>query len=213
MNCIISFANSRGNYLKSLDRLENSLKGRFDGQFIGYRGEQSIGAPSHQDNPYAFKVYAFRAAMKAGFKKILYLDSSVYAIKDVSPVFDFIERQGYVMQEAGHYIRDWCNEETLNTMKLKREDLGDKLMYGNAGLLGLDMDNPLARVFFFHWSLWMEAGLFKGSWSNHRHDMTIGSIVANELGMKYQKGDQILQYAGPHDPVLNDSIVFKAQGL
>lgn len=210
---IISFANSRGNYLKALDRLENSLKGRFDGHFIGYREESTIGAPLHQENPYAFKIHAFRAAKRAGFNKILYVDSSVFAVMDVQPVFDIIERDGYIMQEAGHYIRDWCNDATLKALELTRADLGDQLMYGNAGMLGLDFDNPIAQSFFFQWSLAMEAGLFKGNWSDHRHDMTLGSIIANRLGMKYQPGDQILQYAGPDQPAQNETIIFKAQGI
>lgn len=213
MNCIISFANSRGNYYKALDRLENSLHGRFDGHFIGYREESSIGAPPHLYNPYAFKIHAFRAALKAGFKKILYLDSSVFAIKDVQPSFDIIERDGYLMQEAGHYIRNWCNEACLKFYRLTREGLGNQLMYGNAGMLGLDFDNYRAKEFFFQWSLGMEAGLFKGEWSNHRHDMTVGSIIANRLGMKYQSGDQILQYGAPEEVAQNDSIIFKAQGI
>lgn len=210
---IISFANSRGNYYKALDRLENSLRGRFDGHFIGYRDEASIGAPPHLENPYAFKVYAFRAALRAGFKRILYVDSCVFAVADVQPAFDLVERDGYLMQEAGHYIRDWCNDATLKALQIKREDLGDQLMYGNAGLLGLDFNNPIAQSFFFQWSLGMEAGLFKGGWHDHRHDMAIGSIIANKLGMKYQPGDQILQYAGPDVPVQNETIIFKANGL
>lgn len=210
---IISFANSRGNYYKAMDRLENSLRDRFEGHFIGYRDEGSIGAPHHQDNPYAFKVYAIRAALKAGFKKVLYLDSAVFAIANVQPAFDLIEKDGYLMQEAGHYIRDWCNDETLRAMQLTKDDLGNWLMYGNAGMLGLDFNNPLAKAFFFQWSLGMEAGLFKGDWANHRHDMTIGSIIANKLGMKFQPGDQILQYGSPDGPIQNETIIFKAQGI
>lgn len=213
MNCIISFANNRGNYYAALDRLENSLHGRFDGHFIGYRDEASIGAPPHLENPYAFKVYAFRAAFKAGFRKILYVDSCVFAVADVQPAFDLIEKDGYLMQEAGHYLRNWCNDATLQGLGLTREDLGDWLMYGNAGMLGLDFDHPTAKAFFFQWALAMEAGLFKGSWDDHRHDMTLGSIIANQLGMKYQPGDQILQYARPDEPVQNETIIFKANGL
>ena len=72
----------------------------------------------------------------------------------------------------------------------------------------------------------MLAGLFKGNWDNstgsesedprckgHRHDLAIGSIFANYLEMKYQKGDEILEYAAPEAPIKNDTIIFKAQGL
>lgn len=213
MNCIISFANSAGNYYKALDRLENSLNSRFSGHFIGYRDEASIGAPPHIENPYAFKVYAFRAALKAGCSRILYVDSSVFAVATVDPIFDIIAQQGYIMQEAGHYLNRWCNEDTRRAYNISDEEWNKWLMYGNAGLLGLDFENHKAKEFFFQWSLGMERGFFKGDWSNHRHDMTIGSIIANRLGMKYQPGDQILQYAGMEEATANETIIFKASGI
>ena len=58
---VASFANERGNYLLGLDRLGESL-GRQMGSpaefdFHGFRGEASVGAPPHLENPYAFKIY------------------------------------------------------------------------------------------------------------------------------------------------------------
>ena len=43
--------------------------------------------------------------------------------------------------------------------------------------------------------------------------MTCGSIIANQLGMKYHSGNTILQYAAPEDEPINETIVFKAQGI
>jgi hypothetical protein len=212
-NAIISFANHRGNYLRAMHRLETSLQNNFNGKFIGFTGEASIGAPLHTDNPYAFKVYAFKKALELGYKKILYLDSSVYAVANVQPAFDLIERDGYIMQEAGQYCRDWTNQNALDYFAITREDLGYQVMYGNAGLLGLNFDTEIANHFFQAWESAMLSGAFKGSWSDHRHDMTCGSIIANRLGMKFQSGNEILEYAGPEDPVKNNTIIFRAQGM
>jgi hypothetical protein len=212
--CVISFANNRGNYYAGLDRLHQSMQefGKCI-NFIGFRDEDSIGAPYHQDNPYAFKLYCFRKALKMGFTKILYVDASVFAVRDVYPIFNRIKEQGYLMQEAGHYLKDWCNELCREWYKLSTHELSTFLMYGNAGLLGLDFSNPIAEKFFFQWWHGMTMGMFRGDWSNHRHDMTVGSIIANRLGMQYIKGDQILQYSSIDWPPINDSIIFKANGL
>jgi hypothetical protein len=45
--------------------------------------------------------------------------------------------------------------------------------------------------------------------------MTAGSIIANLLGMNnnFFASNEILQYASPNDEVLNDTIIFKAQGM
>lgn len=211
---IVTFANDRGNYRKAADRLSDSLKKFSDVPLQIYTNESWIGAPLHQDNPYAFKIFCIENTLKnSGTQQVLWLDSSVYAVKDIQPIWDLIDRDGYVMQEAGHVVGNWCNDNTLMYYNLTREDALKIPMYGNAGLLGLDFSKSVSRHFFHWWKIAMECGLFKGSWDDHRHDMTCGSIIANRLCMKYQPGDTILQYAAPEDPVLNDSIIFKAQGL
>src|SRR4051812_15502083 len=104
---VVSFANEHGNYLKGLERLSESLKGKLHGDFAGFVGEESIGAPRHEDNPYAFKVYAIDLLINSGYTQILWLDSSVYAVKNVMPVFDEIASRGYIMQDAGHAVGNW----------------------------------------------------------------------------------------------------------
>lgn len=214
MKAIVSLATKNGNYVNRLARLEESLKNNFDGDFFGFIGEHSVGAPRHIENPYAFKIYAINAVREQGYNQILWLDSSVFAIKNVQPVFDEIDKDGFIMQEAGHYVSDWCNDAALAYFKLLRQDARGMLMYGNAGFLGLDFNITIGREFFTAWEDSMKAGAFKGDWSDHRHDMSAGSIIANKLGMhkKYKSGNEWLQYAGPYDATANDTIIFKAQG-
>src|SRR5664279_5173232 len=101
---IISFANNRGNYYRALARLQQSMDRHWNGDFIGFTDELSVGAPLHLDNPYAFKIYCFREALRRGYREILYVDSSVFAVRNVSPVFEIMRKDGYIMQESGHYI-------------------------------------------------------------------------------------------------------------
>ena len=224
--CIISFANSRGNYVKSLARLSESLRNNFDGDFLAFVGEQSIGAPLHSENPYAFKIYAWYEAIRRGYTHILWLDSSCFAIKNTKPIFDKIDQQGYIMQEAGHLAGTWTNDNALAYFGISRDQAMKMPCYGNAGFLGLKINSEIPNHFFTTWAHSMDAGMFKGDWTNedhsqssderckgHRHDMSCGSIIANDLGMKYESGQRWLQYGGVFDEVLNDSIIIKAQGL
>lgn len=213
MKAIVSLANKRGNYIKGLARLSESLRDNFDGDFLGYTSERQVGAPLHQDNPYAFKVYAIRKAIEAGYTQVLWLDASCFAIKNVQPIFDVIESEGYIMQEAGHMVGDWCDEGALDYFNLQRCDAMKMPMYGNAGFLGLNFESPNGIEFFKQWEQSALDGVFKGSWANHRHDMTCGSIIANRLGMKYKSGNEWLQYAGVYEETANDTIIIKAQGL
>ena len=213
MRAIVSFANERGNYLKGLKRLEDSLKGRDSNTFYGLIGESLVGAPKHLENPYAFKIYAWKCVMAQKFKKILWVDASVVAVNDLQPVWDKIDEQGYIMQYAGHLVGNWCNDRTLEYFNISRSEAMSMPMYGNAGFLGLDLDNPIAKQFFQSWEQSMLDGQFKGSWQDHRHDMTCGSIIANKLGMKFESGEEWLHYAPVEQPPKNDKVIFHASGL
>lgn len=207
-------------------RLMATLENRYDGDILFWTKESDVGAPLHTDNPYAFKIYAFEKAKSLGYKNILWLDASVYCVNDVQPVFDIIEKEGYIMQYAGQKLGAWANDNCLEYFNLTRDDAMDIICYGNAGFLGLNFDFEISNKFFELWKKAAIDGIFKGAWNNnnkteskderckgHRHDLTCGSIIAHKLGMEYKKGTEWLQYAAPDDAVLNDTIIFKAQGI
>lgn len=200
-----------GSYVRGQDRLRNSLNNvGYKGTFLGWTAEHQIGAPMHSENPYAFKISAFREAERQGHRYIMWLDASVWAIKDVQPIFEHIAEHGYIMQYAGHNCGDWANDNCLNYFDLSREDASKMKMYGNAGFLGLDLWDTRATTFLHAWEKSMKAGAFTGNWSNHRHDMVCGSIIANRLSMEYQSSEKWLNYGT--EP-LNDKVYLLAQGL
>jgi hypothetical protein len=222
--CVINLASGR--YWKGQLRLMETLNFNWGGDLLFFSEESQLNAPPHLDNPYAFKIYAFREAIRRGYNSILWLDASVYCEKNPKSVFEHIEREGYIMQEAGHLVGTWCNDHTLNYFGLTRDEAMEMTMYGNAGFLGLSTYSEKAMMFLDMWEASMKAGCFKGAWNNgnktesnderckgHRHDMTCGSIIANRLGMVYQSGNEILQYKAPNDLPNNDTIIFGGQGI
>ena len=201
-----------GRYVKGQNRLLRSLiETEYKDIFLSWTSEQVIGAPLHRDNPYAFKIYGFEKGVEVA-DSVLWLDASVWAVKDETPIFEHIVRYGYIMQEAGHNCGRWANDRCLEYFGLTRAEASKMIMYGNAGFLGLNKNDTIAMEFFRLWKQSMLDGIFKGNWDNHRHDMVCGSIIANELGMKYQKGNELLAYASPEQEV-NESIILKACGV
>jgi len=220
---IVSFANENGNYIKAQQRLRNSLNGKTDADLLMFVGENSINAPLHSKIPYAFKIYSILRAYEMGYTSILYLDTSAYAIADANPIFEIIERDGYFMEEAGHYCGTWTNDKTLNYFDITRDQAMNMTMY-SAGFTGLDFKCLDAREFFDRWVDSMH--YFNGQWNNlaeteskdkrcqgHRHDMSCASIIANQLRMKYQSGGSYFQYAAPDDIKLKESVIFYVQGM
>ena len=218
---------STGNYIVGQDRLRSTLSGFYDGDLLFFTDENQFGSPTHKENPYAFKTYAFQHALSLGYKKILWLDASIYAIKDITPVWDIIERDGYIMQNAGWNCGQWSNNKSLEYFGLTRDEALGMPMYGNAGLLGLDLNKELPKIFLERWHKASQDGIFKGAWNNnaitesddirclgHRHDMSVGSIIANLLDMSYINSSQIMQYgSAPFEQPMNDSICLKAYGI
>ena len=190
-------------------RLHNSLPNE---AVLIYRSEKEVGAPNHHDNPYAFKIYAIEKALSLGYKKILWLDASVYAVKDIEPVWQWLDEKGIFMEDAGHYAGSWCNDVALEYFGVSREQAMTMPMFA-AGYCGFDFDNPISIEFFRAWKASMLAGMFKGDWSNHRHDMVCGSIIANKMGLSFSTGGNFFAYVGEVFGTPKESVVFHLKGL
>lgn len=199
--CIVSLATGPERYHLGLRRLEDSTREFCTTDQIAtdfYAGVEPVGAPSHDLNPYAFKVYAIQQARDAGFNQVLWLDACHVQVKSALPVFDWLTEKGIFLEEAGHLVGSWCNEYTLRYFGISREEAMKMPMFA-AGYCGFDFRRPESIEFFAEWKESMLNGCFKGSWIDHRHDMTCGSIIANKRGLvpKYSPGGQFFAYVGP----------------
>lgn len=197
---------STPNYALGQKRLAASLNGYKKLMLNDYT---AINSPTHQESPYEFKVWAIEAALQLD-DVALWADSSMKLVGDLSKIEKIIIEDGYFFQEAGHYVRDWSTDETLKYFGLTRET--NYLMF-IAGLIGINKNNLLAMQWFKEWKKSAIDGHFRGPWDRHRHDMLCGSIVAEELGMKYKRGGSFIAYLGPGYSDPEPGIVFTCQGL
>ena len=192
-------------YLAGQRRLKASL-GNWPS--LMYTKYEEIGSPTHQESPYEFKIWT----IERGFEVddiVLWLDASVKLVGDLNKVEEIIKRDGYFMEEAGAYVDDWCNDHTRNYFNLTEKGM---IMF-SAGLLGLNLKSEKAMQFFYHWKNAAQAGCFKGDWSNHRHDMTSASIIAQRMGLTYQRGGSHTAYIGPGYSAPEPEVVFHLIGL
>ena len=206
---VVNFSSKE--YRRGQQRLSGSLNGYKQLMLNDY---VSIGSPSHKESPYQFKIHAIESAMKLD-PVVLWCDGSMWRVGDLSVIENIIKTDGYFMSEAGHWVGRWTNQFTRNYFKLTPEESkvpGGFRMF-SAGFLGLNRDSPIAMEFFKQWKASALAGCFRGSWSDHRHDMTAGSIIAQRLGMKYQRGGQHMAYIGEGYTQPEPGAVFYLQGL
>ncbi len=196
--CIINYSEGHW-YPRGQARLVKSLASvNFAGNVLLFDGSMIKGCPTHQQSPYAFKYWIFDYVRKKGYDYVLWLDSSFWAIKSLTPLFNRIAAIGYVLQTSdGYKLGNWCSDIALKNLGYTREKSFSMVMH-DGGLIGLHMHNEKALNFLRQMIEYSLDGItFKGAWKNnkqqvskhprvlgHRHDMSVGCMVADKLGMK-----------------------------
>lgn len=209
---IVNLINNDG-YLSGQERLKEAVKIYTDIPLFTFTSESEVLSPLHKDNPYAFKIYAIEEARRQGYNKILWLDASVFPVKDITPVFDWLTEKGIFLEEAGHYAGTWSPQYVLDYFGITKEQAMQMPMFA-AGYCGFDFNNPISIEFFAEWKESMLNGMFKGSWQDHRHDMTCGSIIANNRGLLplFSPGGQFFAYIGESFGEPKESVCFHLKG-
>lgn len=193
--CIISCGVAQGHYHVGIDRLERSLN------FVGWAGETILrkeyppNSPEHGgDNQYNFKVWAFQEAFDKGFEVVLWCDSSLYAVENPMPIFDYINVHGIYCFKSGYSLAETATDKLLNYAGYSREQMMDVSEFAT-GCLGINISNPKGKEFFQRWKDAMQAGMFGGSRvhdlsdSQHpyfkfsRQDQSNSSMVLYQMGI------------------------------
>lgn len=207
--CVINFARG-GWYRRGQSRLVDSLTKTgfvWPNEFLGFEDEEVIGAPAHEQCPYGFKPHAIEWARVSGFDLALWCDASVFAIRDIRPLFDWILTHGHAFfynTNCGPFCSDAC----LNTFGVTREQSFDIPML--AGLcMAFDLRNKRTLEFLSRWLAAARDGVtFQGAHDNqnnavstdprvkgHRHDQSAASLIAHQLCMPLISGpDTFFQY-------------------
>jgi len=159
--------------------------------------------PSHKEVPYGFKIFAIEEAIKAGHKKILWLDSPCKIIKSLDPIYDLIEKDGYFFTLDGWNVGQWCKDTALRPLGISR-DQAFRIPVIVAKHFGFDVSSKkFMNILDKMKNLLYEnnGDVYRGAWTNnnrevsydkrvlgHRHDQTVISVLA------YQENIEIKDY-------------------
>lgn len=210
-SCVVSFADSAGSYQKKMLRLEQSLKGNFDGDFLGFTSYDQIGCEPHSVIPYKFKPYAIQKAIDMGYELILWVDSPVYCIKPITAVFEQIDRDGYLLfDNIGFSLGDFSSDKQLDHFGITRNDAWS-IKQVMACVMGFKFNKPshekntgvIERLEWFNQYKNLADSLYKGEWDNddlteskdarvrgNRHDQSVISCIAHAYKLKITNAQQ-----------------------
>jgi len=193
--CIVNVATE--SYAEWQQIMVNSINKYGEGiPVLAWRGQLPKGSPLHGGMPYAFKAYAIKEALDQGFKKILWLDTSMYMINYWGDFWDELGKRGALFWECDTGATGfWCGDSAMNLLGKTREELFNiPLMQG--GVFAFDFSDAKARkIWEFYWHH-VHSGALLGLWRKehgfvskdsrvhgHRHDMPILSVACADNDM------------------------------
>lgn len=190
--CIINVGTD--GYAKISDRLNSSLNSvGYSGGRLIYSGRLPEGSPTHQENPYAFKIYAIEQALKLGYKQILWVDSSLYPVRPLDDIINYINDKGFYMFRTGYNLAHSVSDRTLKYAGIDR-DIAERITEYASGCVGLNFNKLDSKAVFDTWEQYMLDGQFKGSRSHdnqsndprflfHRQDQSCLSLAMSIWGI------------------------------
>lgn len=217
-----------GWYPKGIRRLRTSLKEvGYTGDTIFWEGILPPFAMPHGIDPYGFKIRAFEFAMQKGYTKILWLDASIWAIKNPDKFFEYITQHGYYTFKTGYNVAQSCSDKALNIALVTRDE-AEGMTEAASGCIGVDLNNDVAKQAVNEWINNYRLGIFNGSRLHdnqsldsrflfHRQDQSAWSLAVNKLGMKINDSGDWVAYKA-HDSyfqnkVNHDTLTFLIEGM
>ena len=205
--CIVNYITLNTWHPHGQARWKESLRRiNFDGELLLF-DETNLRCPPHRSIPYAFKFYAIQEAYKRGYRQILWVDASFWAIKRMDDLLETICKNKIVVQNSGYHLGQWTSDDCLKRMSLLRKVSWDIPLFAG-GFAGYDLsDEKTKKLFDKFFKYAKEGNCFRGAWRNrnnevssdkrvlgHRHDMSVGSILFDRHGIKIFPNNTFFNY-------------------
>ena len=153
-NCVITYASFNAHFPRGVKRLVDRLvNSDFKGHILYWIG----GWPNVEGGslvlahvPEAFKPSAFKNAQALGFKRVLWLDSSMVPVASVNTVFDMISQDGYFARGNTHDIGWYMNENTANSFGYTLSEVYN-VPSCSAAIFGIDYTKPIGVKLIDEW--------------------------------------------------------------
>jgi len=115
-----------------------------------------------KSNPYNIKASAMFEARKKGFDVLLWLDCSVWAIKPLEPLFDYISEHGWYFHSNGFDLGQTMDDRALAYFEIDREEAFN-MPDLSSSMFGLHLGNPKGEHTLIDWLQSAKDGLWGSS--------------------------------------------------
>lgn len=199
MRCVVNY--SSGRYVASAIRQAGKLREvGYTGEYLQYLNTLPPNTKPHSEIPYHFKPMAMFDAFQQGYRQILWMDAPVYPARSIEPLFQTIERDGYLIFRNGWSNGEWTCDRALQSLGMSREESFNQ-PHAMACVMGFDLSRTDVLMVFNKWML-SAYDAYAGPWKNedgncsqdsrvlgHRHDQSAISAFAYQAGWHFTAPD------------------------
>jgi hypothetical protein len=223
MRTVVINAAWKGWYSKGQKRLVESLRDTgYTGDVLTWDNEviNSHHSPAH---PYTMKAAAWVEAIKKGYTHILWLDCSVYAIQDITPLFELINRQGKYFWKSGWNLAQSSADSDLQWAGITRDE-AELLHECASGIVGMSIYAPRISTLIDLFLKANKAGIcatsrFHANQSSDprfrfaRQDQTAMSLAFHKSGFTNDQMYEQNIYSSFFQESYNESVYLVVQGM
>lgn len=201
-----------GWYPAGLDRLQRSLIHHgTSADMMLFRDALPPNSPTHEQFPYLFKVHGMLEAIRRGYKVMVHLDASFWAIKRPDHIFDIIYDNGVFGFRTGYNCAQTCTDALLQRLGYTR-DKAEAVPEIATGFMGINIDNPKGKEAFNLWAQICLEGYTKTSrfhnpdesldprYLHSRQEQSVWSLVLHKLGISVDDTDHVSYYGTGYNP-------------
>lgn len=207
-NCVLIYASYNRKYPKGLERLVNNIK---QSDFKGHVLYQTGGWPDLEGGslvlahvPYAFKACFLREARRLGYKRALWLDTSVVPVVSLNEIFKIIAEKGYFIFDVNRRCGEVMNAKAAAAFGITVEE-AMKIPQCAAGIFGIDFTHEkTAKVV----DLWYQAAQHPDAYFSRRPDQSALSIILYQQGASEFFPLKRLPHKEVGEPIQPDSLFY-----
>lgn len=151
--CIISYASFNDPYPKLMKMFSENLKKQNHSDFIlriGSWPNIKNGCLEHSHIPYGFKACAFLEAIELGYKKIIWLDSSVEIVQSIQPLLKYLDHAPIFFRESKYPFKPLITDRLKQELGLSEAEL-EQFNHIASGILGINAENPQVLELIHKW--------------------------------------------------------------
>jgi hypothetical protein len=182
-NCLVLYASFNLHYPDGLKRIINLVKNSdFKGHILYHLGgwpDLEGGSLKLAHVPHAFKVCCFKEAQRLGYKRVLWLDSSVVPLVSLNVIFQMIEEKGYFAIRNCHQVGPYCNKAAASYFGYTLEQT-NHILSCQSGFLGVDFTTQMGNKII---DLWYTAAKDENAFYSARSDQTVLSLILHKLNL------------------------------